>query len=101
MKEKNYVVADPDILTFNLNDLKPKFCILASDGLFDFFSNEAAVKFVKDKMEELLSKRFSFSMNELSFELAKLLTLEAYRRGISIVSIDLELFFWFHLNLTS
>lgn len=80
LKEKNYIVAEPDILSFKLNDLKPKFAILASDGLFDFFSNEAAVKFVKEKMEEL-SKRFTMSKNELSLELAKLLTLEAYRRG--------------------
>lgn len=81
MKEKNYIVAEPDILTFNLNDLRPKFAILASDGLFDFFSNEGAVKFVKDKMEELLSNRFTMNKNELSLELAKQLTLEAYRRG--------------------
>lgn len=81
LKEKNYVIATPDILTFDLNELKPKFAILASDGLFDFFSNEAAVKFVKDKMEELLTQRFPMSKNELSLELAKQLTLEAYKRG--------------------
>lgn len=81
LKEKNYVIATPDILTFDLNELKPKFAILASDGLFDFFSNEAAVKFVRDKMEELLSQRFLMSKNELSLELAKQLTLEAYKRG--------------------
>lgn len=81
LKEKNYVIATPDILTFDLNELKPKFAILASDGLFDFFSNEEAVQFVKERLQELLSQRFVMSKNELSLELAKELTLEAYKRG--------------------
>ena len=81
LKEKNFVIATPDILTFDLNELKPKFAILASDGLFDFFSNEEAVQFVKDRLQELLSQRFVMSKNELSLELAKELTLEAYKRG--------------------
>lgn len=40
LKFKNLVIADPDILTFDLNDHKPHFIILASDGLWDTFTNE-------------------------------------------------------------
>ncbi|XP_023954744.1 protein phosphatase 1L [Bicyclus anynana] len=68
LKDKNYVIADPDILTFNLNDHKPMFIVLASDGLWDTFSNEEAVKFIKERLDEP-----DFG--------AKSLTLQAYYRG--------------------
>lgn len=45
LKHKNLVIADPDILTFDLNDHKPHFIILASDGLWDTFSNEEVKNF--------------------------------------------------------
>lgn len=44
LKDNNLVIPDPDILTFNLTDHKPLFMLLASDGLWDTFSNEE-VKF--------------------------------------------------------
>uniref|UniRef100_A0A0K8TR79 Putative serine/threonine protein phosphatase n=1 Tax=Tabanus bromius TaxID=304241 RepID=A0A0K8TR79_TABBR len=68
LKDKNLVIADPDILTFELLDHKPIFIILASDGLWDTFTNEEAVTFVKDHI------------NETGFG-AKNLALEAYHRG--------------------
>ncbi|XP_031619124.1 protein phosphatase 1L [Contarinia nasturtii] len=68
LKEKNFVIAEPDILTFELNDHKPKFIILASDGLWDTFSNEEAVAYIKDKL------------NEPHFG-AKSITIESYNRG--------------------
>lgn len=40
LKDKKLVIPDPDILTFNLTDHKPLFMLLASDGLWDTFSNE-------------------------------------------------------------
>lgn len=40
LKDKKLVIADPDILTFDLSDHKPLFILLASDGLWDTFSNE-------------------------------------------------------------
>nr|CAD7400009.1 unnamed protein product [Timema poppensis] len=43
LKDKKLVIADPDILTFDLDDHKPQFLVLASDGLWDTFSNEEAV----------------------------------------------------------
>lgn len=52
LKDKNLVIANPDILTFELNDHKPTFLILASDGLWDTFSNEEAVAFIKEHIHE-------------------------------------------------
>ncbi|XP_063529139.1 protein phosphatase 1L [Cydia strobilella] len=68
LKDKKFVIADPDILTFNLNDHKPVFLVLASDGLWDTFSNEEAVKFIKERLDEP-----DYG--------AKSLTLQAYYRG--------------------
>ncbi|XP_037957635.1 probable protein phosphatase CG10417 isoform X2 [Teleopsis dalmanni] len=52
LKDKNLVIANPDILTFDLNDHKPSFLILASDGLWDTFSNEEACTFIKKHISE-------------------------------------------------
>ncbi|KAM3962738.1 protein phosphatase 1L [Aphomia sociella] len=68
LKDKKFVIADPDILTFNLDDHKPMFLVLASDGLWDTFSNEEAVKFIKERLDEP-----DYG--------AKSLTLQAYYRG--------------------
>ncbi|KAI5632818.1 protein phosphatase 2C domain-containing protein [Phthorimaea operculella] len=68
LKDKRFVIADPDILTFNLDDHKPMFVVLASDGLWDTFTNEEAVKFIKERLDEP-----DYG--------AKSLTLQAYYRG--------------------
>lgn len=52
----------------SLSIFRPKFIILASDGLWDTFSNEEAVAFIKDKL------------NEPHFG-AKSITIESYNRG--------------------
>lgn len=68
LKDKKLVIADPDVLTFDLNDHRPAFVILASDGLWDTFSNEEAVAFIKERLSEP-----DYG--------AKSLTLQAYYRG--------------------
>lgn len=68
LKDKKLVIADPDVLTFDLKDHKPYFIILASDGLWDTFSNEEAVAFIKERLHEP-----DYG--------AKSLTLQAYYRG--------------------
>ncbi|EDV59260.1 protein phosphatase 1L [Drosophila erecta] len=68
LKDKNLVIATPDILTFELNDHKPHFLILASDGLWDTFSNEEACTFVQEHLKEP-----DFG--------AKSLAMESYKRG--------------------
>ncbi|KAH8418802.1 hypothetical protein KR222_007533 [Zaprionus bogoriensis] len=65
---QNLVIATPDILTFELNDHKPRFLILASDGLWDTFSNEEACAFVQEHLKEP-----DFG--------AKSLAMESYKRG--------------------
>ena len=52
LKDNNHVIAVPDVLTFNLQALKPQFMILATDGLWDVFTNEEAVAFIKDRLHE-------------------------------------------------
>lgn len=68
LKDKKLVIADPDVLSFDLNDHRPSFLILASDGLWDTFSNEEAVAFIKERLDEP-----DFG--------AKSITLQAYYRG--------------------
>ncbi|KAI5743907.1 protein phosphatase 1L [Diaphorina citri] len=85
LKDKKLVIADPDILTFDLSDHKPQFLILASDGLWDIFSNEEAVNFIKQRLgEELFG--------------AKSLTLQAYYKGsldnITVIVINLMNYDW-------
>ncbi|TGZ54804.1 protein phosphatase 1L [Temnothorax longispinosus] len=81
LKDKKLVIADPDILTFDLNDHNPMFIILASDGLWDTFSNEEAVAFIKERI------------NEPHFG-AKSITLQSFYRGsadnITVVVINLK-----------
>ncbi|XP_012262651.2 protein phosphatase 1L-like isoform X2 [Athalia rosae] len=81
LKDKKLVIADPDILTFDLSDHNPMFLILASDGLWDTFSNEEAVAFIKERI------------NEPHYG-AKSITLQSYYRGsldnITVVVINLK-----------
>uniref|UniRef100_A0A1B6CPH1 PPM-type phosphatase domain-containing protein n=1 Tax=Clastoptera arizonana TaxID=38151 RepID=A0A1B6CPH1_9HEMI len=81
LKDKRLVIADPDILTFNLADHRPQFLILASDGLWDTFTNEEAVSFIKERLEE---PHYG----------AKSITLQAYYRGsldnITVLVINLS-----------
>ncbi|XP_021702531.1 protein phosphatase 1L isoform X2 [Aedes aegypti] len=68
LKEKNLVIAEPDILSFDLVDHRPMFLILATDGLWDTFSNEEAVAYIRDRLDE---PHFG----------AKSITLQSYNRG--------------------
>lgn len=79
LKDRKLIIAEPDILTFNLDDLKPKFMILATDGLWDTFTNEEAVAFINENLNE----------THLG---AKSLVYQAYRRGsvdnITVMVVD-------------
>ncbi|XP_015522396.1 protein phosphatase 1L [Neodiprion pinetum] len=81
LKDKKLVIADPDILTFDLSDHNPMFLVLASDGLWDTFTNEEAVAFIKERI------------NEPHYG-AKSITLQSYYRGsldnITVVVINLK-----------
>lgn len=83
LKDRNLIIAEPDILTFDLKDMKAQFMILASDGLWDEFSNEEAVAFVRENMDD-------------PFLGAKKLAIEAYSKGsvdnITILIVDLRNF---------
>lgn len=85
LKDKRLVIADPDVLTFDLADHKPQFLILASDGLWDSFSNEEAVAYIKSRLDE---KLFG----------AQSITLQAYYKGsldnITVIIINLKNYDW-------
>nr|XP_040233804.2 protein phosphatase 1L [Anopheles coluzzii] len=68
LKEKNLVIANPDVLSFDLVDHRPQFLILASDGLWDTFTNEEAVAYVRERLDE---PHFG----------AKSIALQSYSRG--------------------
>jgi protein phosphatase 1L len=77
------LIAEPDVLSFDLQDLrlsKPSFLILASDGLWDAFTNEEAALYVRERLHE----------PHLG---AKSLAMQAYHRGsvdnITVLVIDL------------
>ena len=52
LKHLNVVIPDPDIMTFDLDQQQPGFMILASDGLWDAFSSEEAVRFIRERLDE-------------------------------------------------
>uniref|UniRef100_A0A3Q3WH98 Protein phosphatase 1L n=1 Tax=Mola mola TaxID=94237 RepID=A0A3Q3WH98_MOLML len=52
LKNLNVVIPDPDVMSFDLDKLQPEFMILASDGLWDTFNNEEAVRFIRERLEE-------------------------------------------------
>lgn len=85
LKDRKLVIADPDILTFELGDHRPEFIVLASDGLWDTFSNEEAVAFIRSRL------------NEPHFG-AKSITLQSYHRGsldnITVLVINLRNYNW-------
>lgn len=68
LKDRKFLIADPDVTIVDLDFEKPRFMILATDGLWDYFSNEEAVEFVKARLSE----------PHLG---AKSLVLQAYYRG--------------------
>jgi len=68
LKEHRLIIADPDVQTFDLDELRPQFLILASDGLWDTFSNDEACKYIREHL------------NEPHYG-AKSIVLQAYYRG--------------------
>nr|CAD7603787.1 unnamed protein product [Timema genevievae] len=90
LKDKKLVIADPDILTFDLDDHKPLFLVLASDGLWDTFSNEEAVAFIKERL------------NEPHYG-AKSITLQSFYRGsldnITVVIINFKEQKWSYVSM--
>lgn len=47
-KKSNVIIATPELYTFDLNKYRPKFIILASDGVWDVLKSEIAVAFIRD-----------------------------------------------------
>ncbi|KAI8770481.1 protein phosphatase 1L [Biomphalaria glabrata] len=68
LKQRKFVTVEPDFQVYDIKETRPHFIILATDGLWDVFSNEDAVQFIKERLDE---PHFG----------AKSLALQAYYRG--------------------
>ncbi|XP_014680146.1 PREDICTED: protein phosphatase 1L-like, partial [Priapulus caudatus] len=79
LKDRNLVIAEPDVLVFELDALDPDFMVLATDGLWDAFTNEEAVAYLRDRLDE---PHFG----------AKSIVLQAYYRGsldnVTVIVVD-------------
>ncbi|XP_022697979.1 protein phosphatase 1L-like isoform X1 [Varroa jacobsoni] len=80
LKDRNLVTAEPDILTFNLTQQQGSFIVLASDGLWDIFSNEEAIAFVRQRS----------SLAGAGKELAKRAFEKGSQDNITVLVIDLS-----------
>ena len=90
LKDNRLIIPDPDVLSFDLRELKPKFMIMASDGFWDTFTNEQAVQFVNNELSKY-HDRSSYDSNDISssslssqsaiaLAIAKKLAKESYNR---------------------
>ena len=81
LKRRHLVVADADVLRFDLTRLRPSFILLATDGLWDVFTNDEAVAFIQERLGEPLFG-------------AKSIVREALHRGsldnITVMIIDMR-----------
>ncbi|XP_005095331.1 protein phosphatase 1L [Aplysia californica] len=68
LKQRKFITVEPEFRVFNAQECKPHFIIMASDGLWDVFSNEEAAQFISERLDE---PHFG----------AKSLALQAYYRG--------------------
>ena len=93
LKDRKVVVSEPDVLSFQLSTephLRPEFAVLASDGLWDIFSNEEAVAHVRKQL-------ISFGGSKSEIATAKSLAKEAYAKGstdnVTVLIINLKKMF--------
>ncbi|RUS77249.1 hypothetical protein EGW08_015002, partial [Elysia chlorotica] len=68
LKQRKFVTVEPEFTVHSVEKDKPHFIVLASDGLWDVFSNEDVVQFISERLDE---PHFG----------AKSLALQAYYRG--------------------
>lgn len=67
---KDIIIAEPEIRAYNYDPNQDEFIIIASDGLFDIFSSQEAVDFVKEKMKGYghLKQDFDVISKQIAFE---------------------------------
>lgn len=110
LKYKNFVIADPDILSFDLKYHKPQFIILASDGLWDTFTNEEVQSFFYIYLTLFINLKIDvifFLIQAVAFIKdhidephygAKSIALQSYYRGsydnITVIIINLKDMKW-------
>ena len=58
LQDKKVVTCEPDILSFNIDDHKMQFAVLASDGLWDTHTNEDAVSVITTRSQPSIKNNF-------------------------------------------
>lgn len=48
IERRNYVTSEPEIRYFEIDPAVDEFIVLGSDGLFDKFSSQDAVNYIRD-----------------------------------------------------
>nr|XP_018906633.1 PREDICTED: protein phosphatase 1L-like [Bemisia tabaci] len=51
-KKEKHLIANPEVITFDLSDYKPQFLVLATDGLYDVLSSADVVAFLLTRLHE-------------------------------------------------
>ena len=92
------IVCEPDILSFNIDDHKMQFAVLASDGLWDTHTNEDAVSVISTRSQPSITNIFWIFYGKCcrykkdSLFGTEVLAREAYTRGsldnITVLVID-------------
>ncbi len=83
LKKLGYLTATPDIVSVDLEKERPRFVILASDGLWDVINNAEAVEMVKANLKSQMN----------NFGAKNLVEMAAKRQSadnISVMVINLE-----------
>ena len=95
LKDQKLITAEPDVLHFDLAKVRaPRFAVLASDGLWDALSNDAAAAFLSREMARAAAaERGPGPQPARLLRACKALSEEAFHRdsadNITVVAVDL------------
>ena len=86
---KNVIIAEPEIRRYDFDPNQDEFIIIASDGLFDMFSSQEAVDFVRDKMKTYNHLKLDFDMISKQIAYEAIFT-KGVRDNTSVIIINLN-----------
>ncbi|XP_072158490.1 protein phosphatase 1L isoform X2 [Bemisia tabaci] len=76
-KLKHQLIPDPEVFIFDLSKYKPKFIVLATDGLYHHLTNDQVVAFIHQRLHEddLGAKSLDFAPNLAKMVMTKTMIL--------------------------
>ena len=92
LKDQRLITAEPDVLHFDLAKVRsPRFALLATDGLWDALSNDAAAAFLSREVARAAAEVPAAAARLL--RASRALSEEAFHResadNITVVAVDL------------